>query len=102
MSSRRTVDDLSALSLDVLARRTPHVLGRLTQIVLWTSSSAERFEQAAPLMQELARTTTRDASTRALLSQLYAYLLQVLKDVDGDKRTVNFLKLQGRKDERTL
>ncbi|WP_394843657.1 Rpn family recombination-promoting nuclease/putative transposase [Pendulispora brunnea] len=80
---RYILDDLTALSVEVLAGRTIHVLGRLVQIALWTSSSLERFEQAAPLMQQLARVTTRDAATRTLLTRLYVYLLQVLRDVDA-------------------
>ncbi len=76
------VDDLAALSLDALAHRTIHVLGRLAQIAFWTAADMERLEQAAPLMRKLARAVTRDVSTRTLLAQLYAYLLNVFKDLD--------------------
>jgi predicted transposase/invertase (TIGR01784 family) len=92
---RFILDDLTALSIDVLARRTLHVLGRLAQIALWTAPSAERFEQAAPLMQELARATTRHESTRSLLAQLYAYLLHVLKDVDQQVVYNKLLEIAG-------
>ena len=71
---RFVLDDLAALSLDALAARALHALGRLVQLALWSSRSMERLERAAPLMGALASTLVRDARTRALLLQLYAYL----------------------------
>lgn len=68
---------------------------RLAQIALWTARSVERFAQAVPLMLELVRAAKRDATTRALLRQVYAYLLEVLEDVD--KRAVydNLVEIAG-------
>jgi hypothetical protein len=71
---RFVLDDLAALSVDTLAARALHALGRLIQLALWSSRSIERLEQAAPLMGEIAGALVRDARTRALLLQLYAYL----------------------------
>ena len=65
---------LSTLPLDALAARALHALGRLVQLALWSSRSMDRLERAAPLMGALASTLVRDARTRALLLQLYAYL----------------------------
>jgi hypothetical protein len=65
---------LAALSLDSLAARALHALGRLVQLALWSSRSMDRLERAAPLMGAIAGTLVRDARTRALLLQLYAYL----------------------------
>jgi hypothetical protein len=49
-------------------------VGRLVQLALWSSRSMDRLELAAPLMGAIAGTLVRDARTRALLLQLYAYL----------------------------
>jgi hypothetical protein len=71
---RFVLDDLAALSVDALAARALHALGRLVQLALWSSRSMDRLERAAPLMGALAGALVRDARTRALLVQLYAYL----------------------------
>ncbi len=71
------------------------MLARLAQIAFWTAADVERFEEAAPLMQELAGTVARDASTRVLLAQLYAYLLQVLKDLDRETVYAKVLEIGG-------
>ncbi|WP_394848997.1 Rpn family recombination-promoting nuclease/putative transposase [Pendulispora brunnea] len=92
---RFVVDDIASLSLEVLATRTIHVLGRLVQIAFWTSHSAERFKEAMPLMRELAATTKRDAATRMLLTQLYVYLLRVLGDVDASPVYDKLLEIAG-------
>jgi hypothetical protein len=68
------LDDLAALSLEALAARALHALGRLVQLAFWSSRSMDRLESAAPLMGAIAGTLVRDARTRALLTQLYAYL----------------------------
>ena len=73
---RFLLDDLSALSLEELAARALHALGRLVQLALWSSRSMERLGVAAPLMAAIAGTLERDSRTRALLLQLYAYLWQ--------------------------
>jgi predicted transposase/invertase (TIGR01784 family) len=73
---RFMLDDLSALSLEELAARALHALGRLVQLALWSSRSMERLGVAAPLMSSIAGTLERDSRTRALLLQLYAYLWQ--------------------------
>ncbi|HEY3820319.1 MAG TPA: hypothetical protein VGL81_24310 [Polyangiaceae bacterium] len=46
--------DLAALSLDTLAARALHALGRLIQLALWSSRSIERLERAAPFMGDIA------------------------------------------------
>ncbi len=71
---RFVLDDLTALSLEELAARALDALGRLVQLAFWSSRSMERLESAAPLMSVIAGTLVRDARTRALLTQLYAYL----------------------------
>jgi predicted transposase YdaD len=71
---RFVLDDLAAHSLDALAARALHALGRLIQLALWSSRSMDRLERAAPLMGAIAGTLVRDARTRALLLQLYTYL----------------------------
>jgi len=54
---------------------------------MWSSRSLARLQEAAPLMQEIRATLTRDERTRALLMQLYAYLFSA--DVDADQvRTI--------------
>ncbi|HEY3815652.1 MAG TPA: Rpn family recombination-promoting nuclease/putative transposase [Polyangiaceae bacterium] len=73
---RFVLDDLAALSVDALAARTLHALGRLVQVALWSSRSMERLQSAAPLMSVITGALVRDARTRALLIQLYAYLWQ--------------------------
>jgi len=81
------LDDLEALSLDALSSRVLHALGRLVQLAMWSSRSLARLQEAAPLMQEIRATLTRDERTRALLMQLYAYLFSA--DVDADQvRTI--------------
>ncbi|WP_394820928.1 Rpn family recombination-promoting nuclease/putative transposase [Pendulispora albinea] len=89
------LDDLASLPLETLATRTLHVLGRLVQIAFWTSRSTERFEQAIPLMRDLAASTKRDASTRALLVQLYVYLNSVLRDVDASVVSTKLIEISG-------
>ena len=71
---RFVLDDLAALSVDALAARALHALGRLIQLALWSSRSIERLERAAPFMADIAGALVRDSRTRALLLQLYAYL----------------------------
>jgi predicted transposase/invertase (TIGR01784 family) len=71
---RFVLDDLSALSLDELAARTLHALGRLVQMALWSSRSMDRLQHAAPLMGAISSTLVRDARTKELLLQLYQYL----------------------------
>ena len=71
---RFILDDLSSLSLEALAARTLHALGRLVQLALRSSRSMERLQRASPLMGAIAGALERDARTRALLVQLYGYL----------------------------
>jgi hypothetical protein len=80
------LDDLAGLSPEVLAARALHALGRLVQLGLWSSRSMERMAHAAPLMGAIAGTLVRDARTRALLIQLYAYLWRTAPvDVAADE-----------------
>ena len=73
---RFLLDDLSAVSLDALAARTLHALGRLVHLALRSSRSRARLHSATPLMVAVAATVVRDARARALLLKLYSYLYQ--------------------------
>jgi hypothetical protein len=93
---RVVLDDLAALSPDALAARALHALGRLVQLALWSSRSMGRLERAAPLMRALAGTLARDARTRALLVQLYAYLWRAAPpDVAADDIRSILLRVAG-------
>jgi predicted transposase/invertase (TIGR01784 family) len=70
------LDDLSALSLDALGARSLDALARLTQISLWSSRSLGRLQSAVPVMAAIHRALARDERTRALLVQIYTYILQ--------------------------
>jgi predicted transposase/invertase (TIGR01784 family) len=70
------LDDLSALSLDALGARSLEALARLTQISLWSSRSLGRLQSAVPVMAAIHRALARDERTRALLFQIYTYVLQ--------------------------
>jgi predicted transposase/invertase (TIGR01784 family) len=74
---RFLLDDLGALTLEELADRSLHALGRLVQLAFWSSRSMERLTQAAPLMRAVAEALERDGRTRELLVQLFAYLWRV-------------------------
>jgi predicted transposase/invertase (TIGR01784 family) len=99
---RFLVDDLAVLSLEALATRALHALGRMVQLAFWSSRSIERLKDAAPLMRVIAATVTRDTRTRELLTQLYVYLLQAAQpDVDADAVRTILLDVagpQGRED----
>jgi hypothetical protein len=71
---RFLLDDLGALTLDELAARSVHALGRLVQLAFWSSRSMERLKNAAPFMRAVAEALERDGRTRELLVQLFAYL----------------------------
>ena len=90
---RFLIDDLAALSLDALSARTVHAFARLVQIAFWSSRSFERLEEAAPRMQGILATLTRDDRTRALLEQLYVYLLRAAQP-DVDVRRVRTILLE--------
>jgi hypothetical protein len=93
---RFVLDDLTALSLEDLAARALHALGRLVQLAFWSSRSMDRLETAAPLMGAIAGTLTRDARTRALLTQLYAYLWRAAPpDVAADDIRGILLRVAG-------
>jgi hypothetical protein len=67
---------LEALSLDALGARSLDALARLTQISLWSSRSLGRLQSAVPVMAAIHRALARDERTRALLVQIYTYILQ--------------------------
>lgn len=90
---RFLLDDLEALSLEALASRVLSALTRLVQLALWSSRSFARLESAAPFMQETTATLTRDERTRALLAQLYVYLLRAAQP-DVDVAAVRTILLQ--------
>jgi predicted transposase YdaD len=89
---RFVLDDLAALSLEELSSRALHALARLVELAFWSSRSFTRLRDAAPLMREIARALTRDDRTRALLEQLYVYVLLAARpDVDLEEvRTILF------------
>jgi predicted transposase/invertase (TIGR01784 family) len=99
---RFLLDDLATLSLDALSSRTLQALTRLVQLAFWSSRSFERLQDAAPLMQQVTATLSRDERTRALLEQLYVYLLRAAQP-EVDVRDVRTILLevagpQGRED----
>jgi predicted transposase/invertase (TIGR01784 family) len=81
---RFVLDDLAALSPEQLASRNLTPLPRLVQIALWASRSFPRLRDAAPLMRAIVLTLGRDERTRALLRQLFFYVLSTAApDVDS-------------------
>ena len=90
---RFVLDDVGALSLEQLAARTLHELGRLVQMAFWSARSQERLTQAAPLMRAIAGSVARDANTRTLLDQLYRYLLRAAEP-EVDVRDVRAILLE--------
>ena len=80
---RFILDDVAALSPENLATRALGALPRLVQLALWASRSFPRLRDAAPFMRAIARSLARDERTRALLRQVYVYLLRTTAaDVD--------------------
>jgi hypothetical protein len=93
---RFVLDDLAALSVEALAARALHDLGRLVQLALWSSRSMDRLRRAAPLMGDIAGALVRDARTRSLLLQLYAYLWRAAPaDVAADDIRSILLRVAG-------
>ena len=90
---RFLLDDIGQLSLDALAARTLSALTRLVQLAFWSSRSLHRLREAAPAMQEMASSVSRDERTRALLKQLYLYLL-CSAESEVDARDVRTILLQ--------
>jgi len=76
---RFLIDDLAEVSLDALSSRVLSTLTRLVQMALWSARSFERLQEAAPRMRELSATLPRDERSRALLAQLYVYLLRAVQ-----------------------
>ena len=70
----------SSISFSNISRlSTPRTLGaltRLVQLAFWSSRSFQRLQDAAPAMRAITATVDRDERTRALLTQLYVYLLR--------------------------
>lgn len=73
---RFVLDDLAPLSLEALASRKLHALALLVELAFWASRSLARLQDAAPRMGAIVAELTRDARARALLTQLYVYLLR--------------------------
>jgi len=69
------LDDLAALTPAALASRALDALPRLVQLALWAARSFPRLRDAAPFMRAVAATLVRDERTRALLTQLFVYVL---------------------------
>jgi hypothetical protein len=74
---RFVLDDLGAMTLEELAARSLHTLGRLVQLAFWSARAMDRLSRAAPWMRAIAERLERDGRTRAMLTQLYVYLWRV-------------------------
>jgi len=98
---RFLLDDLAEVSLDALSARVLSTLTHLVQMALWSSRSFERLQEAAPRMRELSATLPRDERSRALLAQLYTYLLRRYRPrLPSTPFALSFLMLLARRAER--
>jgi hypothetical protein len=99
---RFVLDDLAPLSPGELASRALAPLPRLVQLALWASRSFPRLHDAAPLMRAVVATLGRDERTRALLRQLFFYVLSTAApDVDANAIRTILLDVPARKAKRT-
>jgi hypothetical protein len=99
---RYLLDDLAAQSPAAIAARSLDVLPRLVQLALWASRSLPRLRDSVPFMRSLTATLVRDEQARALLTQVFAYLLSTAPP-DVDVATIRAMLLevagpQGRED----
>jgi predicted transposase/invertase (TIGR01784 family) len=93
---RFVLDDLGPLTLEALASREIHALALLVELAFWSSRSLGRLEAAAPRMAALIATLSRDARARALLTQLYVYLLRAAPpEVEDDEVRVILEQIAG-------
>jgi hypothetical protein len=99
---RFVLDDLAGVSLDSFSSAELQALASLVRLGFWASRSMKRLRDALPLMREIVASLIRDEGTRALLAQLYVYLLRAAEpDVDAEQvRTMLFEVAgpQGRED----
>ncbi|HEY2516684.1 MAG TPA: Rpn family recombination-promoting nuclease/putative transposase [Polyangiaceae bacterium] len=99
---RFLLDDLAKLSPATLASRSLGALPRLVQLALWASRSFPRLRDAAPFMRAAMGTLVRDERTRALLMQLFVYVLDTAPpDVEAGAIRSILLEIagpQGRED----
>jgi hypothetical protein len=71
-------------------------LALLVELAFWSSRSLGRLEAAAPRMAALIATLSRDARARALLTQLYVYLLRAAPpEVEDDEVRVILEQIAG-------
>jgi hypothetical protein len=93
---RFVLDDLAVLEPAALASRTLAVWPRLVQLALWASRSFPRLRRAAPFMRLLTASLARDERTRALLTQLFLYVLVTASpDVDVQQIRTILLEVAG-------
>jgi predicted transposase/invertase (TIGR01784 family) len=93
---RFLLDDLGATSLEELSSRTVHAVVKLVELAFWSSRSLPRLLRAAPMMQRLIATLSHDEPTRALLRQLYFYVLRTSPpDVDAAEVRTILLRVAG-------
>jgi predicted transposase/invertase (TIGR01784 family) len=90
---RFVLDDISALSVGVLASRPLAALPRLVLLALWASRSFSRLRDATPFMRAVVATLVRDEPTRALLTQLFLYVLSTAPS-DVDVREIRTILLE--------
>ena len=90
---RFVLDDLAALSLAVVFARPLASLPRLVQLAMWASRSFPRLRDATPFMRAVVATLTRDDRVRALLEQVYRYVLSTAPP-DVDVREIRTILLE--------
>ncbi len=99
---RFVLDDLGGVSLDSFSSAKLHALASLVRLAFWASRSMKRLREAMPLLREIVASLVRDEGTRALLAQLYLYLLRAAEpDVDAEQIRTILLDVagpQGRED----
>jgi predicted transposase/invertase (TIGR01784 family) len=92
---RFVLDDLAALSAAAVASRSLAALPRLVQLAMWASRSFPRLRDAVPFMRAVVATLARDDRARAVLEQVYGYLLSTVQDVDVREIRTMLLEVAG-------
>jgi hypothetical protein len=90
---RFLLDDLAALSLAGVSARPLAALPRLVQLAMWASRSFPRLRDATPFMRAVVATLARDDRARALLEQVYRYVLSTAPP-DVDVREIRTMLLE--------
>ena len=97
---RYVLDDLAALSPATLSSRSLAALPRLVQLAMWASRSFPRLRDATPFMRAIVGTLTRDDRARALLAQVYRYILSTVPpDIDDLEIRTILLEVAGAEGE---